>query len=299
MERRAPVQERHITVPRSGRRPDLDRRLIETGDESIQTVIVPVDGSPLAERAIGVAADLATAVGADLRLFKASFKLDVRDEVDQLRDLADYHGLHRAQVEVSTGRSAAPAVILASRRAPGSMVVMATHGRSGLGATLLGSVAGEVLSDLDAPMVLVGPGFEGRGVPSRIIVCWDGTLPSAAVVPSAAALAARLDLPALLLHVCGVAEPPLLAGSGSSSSEAARQIVAALTVHGRPPEMVEIVDGDPADEVLGFVRSVANGALLALATKGRMGLLSSPLGRVASRIVRESPHPILVTHFRP
>ena len=36
----------------------------------VKTVLVPVDGSPLAERAIGVAAGLATSVGADLRLFR-------------------------------------------------------------------------------------------------------------------------------------------------------------------------------------------------------------------------------------
>jgi nucleotide-binding universal stress UspA family protein len=264
----------------------------------VKTVLVPVDGSPLAERAIGVAAGLATSFGADLRLFKASFKLDLRDEVAQLRSLADRHGLPRAQVEVSTGRSAGPAVIRVSRRTPDSVVVMATHGRSGLAATVLGSVADEILRDLDEPMVIVGPTFEARGDPERIVVCWDGSLLSASVVPAVASWASALRLPVQLVHVRGAAEPPIGSGATSADRALADQVMAALSNGDRPVEVTEIGADDPARGVLDVLGELRGGALVALATKGRGGLLSSSLGRVSSRIVQGSPHPLLVSHPR-
>ena len=264
----------------------------------VKTVLVPVDGSTLAERAIGVAAGLAMSVGADLRLFRASFKLDQHEEVLQLRNLADRHGLPRAQVEVSTGRSAAPAVIRASRRAADSVVVMATHGRSGLAATVLGSVADEVLRDLDEPMVLVGPGYQERGDPTRVVVCWDGSLLSASVVPAAATWARQLRVPVQLLHVRGATDPPLGGDGGPAGGLLAAQVFDALSLDGRPVEVTEIVGGDPARGVLGALEDTLDGALVALATKGRGGLLSSSLGRVSSRIVNQSPHPLLVSHPR-
>jgi len=52
------------------------------------------------------------------------------------------------------------------------LVVMATHGRSGLGRMLLGSVAGEVLGRVHVPVMMVRPAVEGAGervaVPVRV-----------------------------------------------------------------------------------------------------------------------------------
>jgi nucleotide-binding universal stress UspA family protein len=42
---------------------------------------------------------------------------------------------------------------------PGALIVMSTHGRSGLGRTVLGSVADRVIRTAEAPVLLV------RGVP--------------------------------------------------------------------------------------------------------------------------------------
>jgi nucleotide-binding universal stress UspA family protein len=297
MERVGQVRERGDL--RQGLEP-ADERAQESTDAGalVKTVLVPVDGSLLAERAIGVAAGLATSFEADLRLFKASFQLDLREEVAELRSLADRHGLTRAQVEVSTGRSAGPAVIRMSRRTPDSVVVMATHGRSGLAATVLGSVADEILRDLDEPMVIVGPKFEERGEPERIVVCWDGSLLSASVVPTVASWASALRLPVQLVHVRGAGDPPLDGDATSADRTLVDQVKGALAICGRPVEVTEIRADDPACGVLDVLDALRGGALVALATKGRGGLLSSSLGRVSSRIVQGSPHPLLVSHPR-
>lgn len=266
-------------------------------DSPIKTVLVPVDGSSVSQRAIGVAAWLASACGANLRLFKASFKLDIRDEVEELRALADERGLSQAQVEVSTGRSAAPSLVRESRRATDSVVVMATSGRSGLGAALLGSVADEVLRDIDEPIVLVGPEYEDRGAPTEIVVLWDGSLLSASVVPAAATWASELHLPVRLLHVREGSDPPLKIGIADAEGTLTTQVLSALFVGGPPIEVTDIVADDPARAILGLINDLPS-VVVALATKGRGGITSSALGRVSAKVVQGSLHPVLAYHPR-
>ncbi len=284
-----------VSVPATPLRAHAGRA---TGSEvAVKTVLVPMDGSPLAERAIGVASWVADVFGADLRLFKASFKLDLRNEQEQLRRIANRHGLPHAQIEVATGRSAAPGVILASRRSASSVVVMATHGRSGLSATLLGSVTGEVLRDIDEPMVLVGPKYEDRNVPTSVVVLWDGSLRSASVVPAAAAWATASHLPVRLVHVRNPADPPLEIGTRFSEGTLASRVFLALSAGEHPAAVTDIRSDDPVQVISGVLDDLP-GALVALASRGRGGLTSGALGRVSAEIVRNSPHPILVYHSR-
>ena len=261
----------------------------------MKTVLVPMDGSPLAERAIGVAAWVADIFGADLRLFKASFKPNLQDEQEQLRRIANRHGLSLAQVEVMAGRSAAPGVIQASRRSAYSIVVMATSGRSGLSATLLGSVTDEVLRDIDEPMVLVGPRYEDRNVPTSIVVLWDGSLLSASVVPAAATWAIASHLPVRLVHVRNPADPPLYRGTRAAEGSLASQVFRALSAGDHPAMVTDVCGDDPAQVISELIDGLP-GTLVALAAGGRGGLTSRALGRVSAKIVQHSPHPILVYH---
>lgn len=284
-----------MSVPVTPVRPYTSR--MSRSEEAVKTVLVPMDGSDLAERAIGVAEWAATMFGADLRLFKASFELDLHDEQEQLRYVAKRHGVPHAQIEVSAGRSAAPGIIRASRHAADSVVVMATRGPSGLSATLLGSVTDEVLRDIDEPMVLVGPGYQDRKVPTSIVVLWDGTLLSASVVPAAATWAAASHLPVRLVHVRTSAAPPLEIGTRSARGSLASQVLLALSAGDGPATVTELCSNDPVQTISAVLRDLP-GALVAMASGGRGGLTSSALGRVSAKIVQYSPHPVLVSHAR-
>ena len=58
-----------------------------------------------------------------------------------------------------------------------------------------------------------------------------------------------------------------------------------------------VVNGDPAEQVLGIARSV-EADLIVMGTLGRRGLSHLVLGSVAERVVRESPVPVLTAHAR-
>lgn len=142
-------------------------------------ILVPLDGSALAEEALPHAVDLARALGAKLHLVRvvvpahtywagemAAFSYvsptmiddEEREATSYLDDL-----VARCQTEgVAATRSvrvenAALGIVATAEDEGVSFIVMATHGRTGLMRTLLGSVALQVLHESDVPILLVHP----------------------------------------------------------------------------------------------------------------------------------------------
>jgi nucleotide-binding universal stress UspA family protein len=146
-------------------------------------VLVPLDGSDFAERALPLAGDVAAAVGGKLVLLEAVEEprqvltdehgrvvAYIDEELELLRAQArDYLGqvsdrLARAThqepvVEVRVG-AAVDVITLASQEDGASLVVMATHARGGLDRLLKGSVAESLLTRTSVPLLLVPPAAE-------------------------------------------------------------------------------------------------------------------------------------------
>ena len=112
----------------------------------VQHVLVPLDGSPLAETMIGPAVRFAKAVGADLSFVFAG----TRNRAKELEPLARANG---AQVLVVEG-DAATAIVAAAEARPGSVVALATHARGGLVKLFRGSVADDVVHLTKTPVLI-------------------------------------------------------------------------------------------------------------------------------------------------
>lgn len=132
-------------------------------------ILVPLDGSTLAEVALPTAIDLARLTGADVTVVRAveAAGLPGTDKTDAevavvregeayldgvLRRLADER--IPAQKAVWYG-PAVYAITEAARLGPADLIVMCTHGRGGLGRLVLGSVAEAVLRRTTTPILLV------------------------------------------------------------------------------------------------------------------------------------------------
>jgi nucleotide-binding universal stress UspA family protein len=134
------------------------------------TILVPLDGSPLAEHALPYAERLARATSAHLILCRAlsATKLQpeqivaaVGDARAYVQGVADQLAGRGSIVETTIPWGEPGDEILEQvRSARADLVVMATHGRSGLGRWLYGSVADEVLRRASVPMFLVPPGSD-------------------------------------------------------------------------------------------------------------------------------------------
>lgn len=136
----------------------------------LQTILVPLDGSALAEQSLTRAAELSADTGARvvlLRAVEASSMLGtdrIAAEVNLVRDAEDYlaamspraASLGARAVTTSVWYGAAPwAIAEAARVQHADLIVMTTHGRSGLGRLILGSVAETVLRSTRTPILLL------------------------------------------------------------------------------------------------------------------------------------------------
>ncbi len=138
----------------------------------LKTILVPLDGSDLAEHALPYALTLARSTHADLFLVRAARAralpgvevADAEAEAEVVESAETY--LARVIAQVPSGVSvrsgvyygdAARGILEEIGLRDASLVVMVTHGRTGIGRTLLGSVAGGVLRQGRTPLLLVHP----------------------------------------------------------------------------------------------------------------------------------------------
>jgi nucleotide-binding universal stress UspA family protein len=144
---------------------------------SIQRVILPLDGSTLAEAAIPQATFLARTFSSPIVLVRTldltwlatgdgttgDFVLtpDLQELLES--DATEYLATTAAGLEdnglkverVFSFQLPASEIIEQAHAAPGALIVMSSHGRSGLGRTVLGSVADRVMRTAEAPVLLV------------------------------------------------------------------------------------------------------------------------------------------------
>jgi nucleotide-binding universal stress UspA family protein len=152
-------------------------------------IIVPLDGSRFAEAALPVARELATALGGQLVLAQAIVPPEVvgvpvvyYEQFDPEAELAAARA-YLERVATDIGDTGHPAQILAhvglpaalipevARSYRAALVVMATHGRSGLSRLVLGSVADTTLRQGTTPLLLVRPrADEASGATATITV---------------------------------------------------------------------------------------------------------------------------------
>ena len=163
---------RHAAAPtllvRAGERP--------TGGAEVARLVVPLDGSKLAEQALPVAAELARELGVPVRLVRALDVDLVRAAVQAGPAVAAAHAASQARLETGIlaelearaaslreqGAAATAEVLhgaavpaLLAALAPDDLLVLTTHGRGNVGRWLLGSVAEPLVRQAVAPVLLV------------------------------------------------------------------------------------------------------------------------------------------------
>jgi len=295
-------------------------------------ILVPLDGSGLAERALPVAADLARRAGAELRLVHVHVPMPaepiyveglpvVDEHLHSLRRVHEQAYLDQVLQKTAAGIPAA-AVILEGRAADAlaayartsgvALTVMTTHGRGGLERAWLGSVAEELMRVSPVPLLLIRPASV-RAAFRRILVPLDGSAVAESVLEHAAGLA-RLD-PEGDLVLLQVIQPVTAAVWAPEAALVASWPTADLVRRDEEQarKYLQAVGGrleadglrvrtrvEVADNVASAILEVARAApadVVALATHGRSGLVRLALGSVADKVVRGSPVPVLL--FRP
>ncbi len=156
---------------------EASQRSVDLLETPIASVIVALDGSELAERALPYARAFAEEYQRPLLLTRvlapivawtgpeaAPFLIEAEEENERaaLRYLQSVKQRMDAQTDLPTHmtlRIGQPAdeIRRVFEEHPGSLLVMSTHGRTGMTRALLGSVATEVMRHALAPMLIIPP----------------------------------------------------------------------------------------------------------------------------------------------
>jgi nucleotide-binding universal stress UspA family protein len=288
------------------------------GPVPFRRILVPLDGSELAERALPFARSLAHLVGGNLILARvadgrrpfgdpvgAQIKAAAEAEA-YLERLADgQRAGYVAERSLPYGDPATEIAKLAGERSA-DLIVMSTHGRSGLGRALLGSVADTLVRRTALPLLLVRAGLPldrwEHGL-RRILVPLDGSELAEAALPRVAALAQASGARVTLLQVVGPPTPELqpyevavLPEDDEALAEQARRYLAGaaarLSERGVGVES-EVAFGWPAERI-GAAAAEHHADLIAMSTHGRGGLDRLIVGSVADRVLRRAEVPVLL-----
>jgi nucleotide-binding universal stress UspA family protein len=293
-----------------------------------QHLLVPLDGSSLAEAALPAAAYLAQRVGAWVTLVHV-IEQDAPHEVHGQRHLADPDeacayladvagrafppGLRVEQhVHTAAVSDVARSIVAHVDELAPDLIVMCTHGRGGLRTWLFGSIAQQVIALGTTPVLLIHPG--GVGVPSRfacqhLLVPLDGDPDHEQGLPLAAGLAQTCGASLHLLRVVPTlgtlpgrhgTGARLLPGATSALLDLAedeaevqlREQVARLQAGGLSAS-AEVQRGDPAALIV-RVAERTNADLVVLGTHGRTGLEAFWSESVAPQVAGRLRAPLLL-----
>jgi nucleotide-binding universal stress UspA family protein len=294
-------------------------------------IIVPLDGSRLAEQAL----PCATMLPAELVLFRAvSLSHEVRtalidtdldldvEQVSLANEAKAYldqlaSGLGEWGLRVSTIVRPGPAaetILDYIRETNIQQIVMATHGYSGISRWVHGSIAERVVQSADVPVLLVRVQEDAGGVSHkpmschRILVPLDGSPLAEQVLPQAVAIARALGAELVLFRVLTLLTSLTFAGEWymplDSVIEIARQ-EARLYLDGVAEDLdAQGIQVSTALQVGGVANAIIEYAeaneidLIAMSTHGRTGLARWALGSVADRVLRAGGNPLLLVRPR-
>jgi nucleotide-binding universal stress UspA family protein len=308
----------------------------------MKPIVVPLDGSALAEQALPYAQHLAAVLSTEVQLlhvitdadryslmiegpehFRTSNNVRLQPEqalgevVTVLEDNADNYleplaDRLRSQgtqvtVHVMTGQPAESIVTFAAQHAA-AMIVMVTHGYSGLRRWTLGSVTDRVVSTATTPVFVVRGSNEPRSFAlNRIMVTLDGSELARRAIPIAADLARKTRAELFALTVAtpavGIDPGPVAIGLPENLGQALREQLLSEVTAVDPKLSSEVkvtpvvTEGFAAEAIIDTADSLRTD-LIVMATHGYSGLRRWALGSVADKVLHATNKPVLLFHVR-
>lgn len=290
-----------------------------------RSILVPVDGSKLAERALSLAIPLAEQHGARLVLLHAHEPIlplivgggaPVRDAALDEKWRADsrtyVERLARRMAKLTTSPvdgvfkdgKVVPTISALVQQAGIDLIVMSTHGRGGFQRLWLGSVADAVMRHATVPVLLVrgarppAKRLAGAAAFVRALVPLDGSDRAERAIGEAKRLLGTKPARLVLVHVVH----PMSAVAGANLKREPEQEVVASYLEPLArrvaTETLEVriavhVSANVSRVLLDAVES-HDADIVVIAGQGLTGLQRFLVGSVADKLIRTAPVPVLV-----
>lgn len=278
------------------------------------TILFPTDFSEKAQQTFALACSLARDCGARLVVLYVVLPPMGREQLEIQRDPDHYYAglwkmLHEMQapnndvrVEHRLEEGHAPKRILeVAQEMDAGLIVLGTHGRTGLGRLLLGSVAEQIVRKAGCPVLTVRIPSSAETTPEchstwpvmTILHPSDFSACSKDALQLACSLAKDCGARLIVLHVTSVPDK----GNGSPGLPLVREEYLAKVRQDlnklQPPDPqlffeTRVEEGDPVTEILRVAEETRAG-LIVMGTHGRTGLGHLLMGSVAEQVVRKGP----------
>jgi nucleotide-binding universal stress UspA family protein len=292
----------------------------------IRTLLVPLDGSRFAERALTVAVPLALQHSATIVLTTA-FALPplqhpvvgvlpgeapagsrVRDEIRAQLERVARRVATKYRVTTATQFREGPIVDELERgvrESDADLVVMASHGRSGASRLWLGSVTDALLRRASVPMLVTRTArpwaltTADEPIFPRVLVALDGSRHAERALADALRLIGDYTCHIVLASVHDAPPAPVSpAWAEEAAHELRERYLKPLAAKHAKPSLTftarVVVDSDPARALLAMAKK-ENAFLISLATHGRTGVRRAVIGSVADKVIRGATVPVLVS----
>ena len=263
----------------------------ETTATNQKTYVVPLDGSPLAERALSIAAVLQQRTGGSVLLVSAEYRGPLEPRW-YLTELAARFPNIPTEVHPHLEQTPADAILEVVGETDDRVVCMTSHGRGRLRWSMVGSTAEEIIRRSDRPVLLVGRHCRDdflRG-DAHLLACVDGTEPSERIAPVALEWAERLGIPT----DAAVVVNPL----DVESAEHPETLLDPIVAHfgGRDRVRTHLLTSSYVAGALADFADDLPAGLVAISSYGRTGLARLALGSVTMAVLNLLACPVLVTH---
>ena len=279
-------------------------------------ILVPLDGSKLAEQVLPYARWLAAAYGASITLVRVTDP-EARLPFTANQSASDYLKYTAASLAPSPVESVekigkpAEVIVDTAKGDADCLIAMATHGMTGPRRWVLGSVASKVVQTADNPILLIRVAQDaaqlGPFALKRVIVPLDGSGLAEKVLPYVRVLASKLKLDMQLVRTYSLPPDAYVVADGviaqgpaqyrkNLHEESEKYLdgkVASLQADGISAVSATVIEGDAASELVELAEGPPQ-SLIAMSTHGRSGLGRWVLGSVAEKVVQHSRAPVLL-----
>jgi nucleotide-binding universal stress UspA family protein len=304
---------------------------------NIQNILVPVDFSEMSMQAIQIAKQLTRRFGASIHLAhvrQCNYGADVvapappivpfsfmpyeqegeRSVLKELEAVASKCGVPSASCDVLSGAPPFDEICRVGQRIPADLIVMPTHGRTGLKHVFLGSTAERIVRHSSCPVLVTRGNSAQSKNGSRfriktIVVPVDFSSCSREGLRYAIAFANEFGAKIILLHATylgyiysseGTALydiPGLQTAARKNAERKMRELVRSVNF-GAVKFETAFTDGSPVIDICTFAKD-HDVDLIITSTHGFTGFKHVLIGSIAEQVVRHAPCSVLVVPSHP
>ncbi len=267
-----------------------------------ERILVATDGSKYSQRAVDQAVGLAKLCGSSLFALSvvelnpefAALAPNLVEKMEkESKELLEgiKHKVTKQNVVCETiiheGEQPYKFIVKEAKRRKAGIIVIGTHGKTGLKKLLMGSVAGDVIGHAPCP-VLVIP-LKGPVNLKDIVVASDGSEFSKAAVKEAINIATACDSTLTIVCVVKSHRPAKYKSEAAKIVKKARKDAEKANVDAE----AIVREGESYEVIIDVVREKRAGAIV-MGSHGRTGLERLLMGSVTERVIGHAPCAVLV-----